>query len=61
MAKPYMNRIERLRQQYLNTRVDMDVYNEHIRDWNELFGARDEASQKNLAPLWETAQKVINQ
>ena len=34
---------------------------EHIRDWNELFGARDEASQKNLAPLWETAQEVIDQ
>ena len=34
---------------------------EHIRDWNELFGARDETSQKNLAPLWEKAQKVIDQ
>lgn len=33
MAKPYMNRIERLRQQYLNTRVDMDVYNaKHVTD-----------------------------
>ena len=27
MAKAYMERIEALRQQYLNTRVDMDVYN----------------------------------
>lgn len=27
MAKKYMERIEALRQQYLNTRVDMDVYN----------------------------------
>ena len=26
MAKAYMERIEALRQQYLNTRVDMDVY-----------------------------------
>ena len=34
---------------------------EHIRDWNELFGARDETSQKNLAPLWKTAQEVIDQ
>ena len=33
---------------------------EHIRDWNELFGARDETSQKNLAQLWEKAQKVID-
>ena len=34
---------------------------EHIRDWNELFGARDNISQKNLAPLWGTAQEVIDQ
>lgn len=34
---------------------------EHIKDWNELFGARDETSQKNLAPLWSTAQDVIDQ
>lgn len=34
---------------------------EHIRDWNELFGARDETSQKNLGPLWKTAQEVIDQ
>lgn len=34
---------------------------EHIRDWNELFGARDETSQKNLAQLWSTAQDVIDQ
>lgn len=27
MAETYMNRIEALRQQYLNTRVEMDVYN----------------------------------
>ena len=27
MAKEYMKRIEALRQQYLATRVDMDVYN----------------------------------
>ena len=27
MAKKYMERIEALRQQYLSTRVDMDVYN----------------------------------
>ena len=27
MAKQYMERIEALRQQYLSTRVDMDVYN----------------------------------
>ncbi len=27
MARNYMDRIEKLRQQYLNTRVDMDVYN----------------------------------
>lgn len=27
MAKKYMARIEALRQQYLSTRVDMDVYN----------------------------------
>ena len=27
MAKKYMERIEALRQQYLATRVDMDVYN----------------------------------
>ena len=27
MAKAYMERIEALLQQYLNTRVDMDVYN----------------------------------
>ena len=26
MAKDYMKRIEALRQQYLNTRVDMDVW-----------------------------------
>lgn len=34
---------------------------EHIRDWNELFGARDETSQKNLGPLWKSAQDVIDQ
>ena len=34
---------------------------EHIRDWNGLFGARDETSQKNLAPLWRTAQDVLDQ
>ena len=27
MTKKYMERIEALRQQYLSTRVDMDVYN----------------------------------
>ena len=27
MAKQYKERIEALRQQYLSTRVDMDVYN----------------------------------
>lgn len=27
MAKKYMERIEALRQQYLSTRVEMDVYN----------------------------------
>ena len=32
---------------------------EHIRDWNKLFGARDEASQKNLAPLWEAADMAF--
>ena len=30
MAKEYLKRIEALRKQYLETRVDMDVYNASI-------------------------------
>ena len=34
---------------------------EHIRDWNELFGACEDTTQKNLDPLWRTAQDVLDQ
>jgi len=34
---------------------------EHIRDWNELFGACEDTTQKNLDQLWRTAQDVLDQ